>query len=162
MSRSGKNKKVRAGGNPPGKQIRTGGDPENFDKESICWQTHRADWDHPDWGWNALSPRQWSRQVRDTLSGLETMTWAEIRGAVGGKTRGTNHHSIPVENLCKAARDRLTVLRIDSWDTVFSLRVSNTTRIYGLKDGRALKVLWYDPHHGDPRRAVCPSNMRHT
>ena len=44
--------------------------------------------------------------------------------------------------------------------STFSLRLTATTRIYGIRDRRALKLLWYDPHHGTTARAVYPVRRR--
>jgi len=90
------------------------------------------------------------------------MTWAEIKSASGGKRVGTNHHQIPIMDLCKDAQERLAEFNRDDIDDVFSLRLTGTIRVYGYKDGRIFRVLWYDPHHGDPKKAVCPSIKRHT
>lgn len=35
----------------------------------------------------------------------------------------------------------------DRVSDLFSLHIDGKTRIYGIRDGRALKLLWYDPDH---------------
>lgn len=145
-----------------GKSVRIKTDPSNFDTETLCWQIRKADWEHPEWGWSTLDPHVWDAEIRRYLSDFESMTWAELRGATGGKASGTNHHAIPVEDLCKDAQDRLMALGLDDIDSVFSLRVTGTIRVYGHKSGRVFRILWYDRNHGDPRKAVCPSKKRHT
>jgi hypothetical protein len=90
------------------------------------------------------------------------MTWGELRGAAGGKSSGTNHHSLPLDALSKSAQVRLSELSLDDVDAVFSLRLTGTIRVYGIKDGRVLRVLWYDKYHGDPEKAVCPARKKNT
>ena len=84
------------------------------------------------------------------------MTWAEIMRTAGGRTRGTNHHFVEVEKLTRQAKERLTEIRQDNVSELFSLRLDATKRIYGIRDRRALKLLWYAPHHGTNAQAVYP------
>lgn len=155
-------KQPKVGANPGGRSVRTGGSPENFDKQTICWQMGRADWSHDSWGWETLSRDDWTQQIVRRLRDLESMTWGELRGAVGGKSSGTNHHSLPLDALSKRAQARLSELNLDDVDAVFSLRLTGTIRVYGIKDGRVLRVLWYDKYHAEPEKAVCPSRKKNT
>ena len=86
------------------------------------------------------------------------MTWDEIAKATGGKKkgRGNNHHFVQVEKLTKKAKDRLVELKQEDVSELFSLRLTGQTRIYGMRDRRALKLLWYDKYHGTNALAVCP------
>ena len=88
------------------------------------------------------------------------MTWDEIMRAAGGRARGNNSHFVSVENLTRQAKDRLIEVRQDDVSELFSLRLTATKRIYGIRDRRALKLLWYDPHHGSNARAVYPVRNR--
>jgi hypothetical protein len=135
-------KQPKAGvGIPDAKRVRVSVDAARFDSETLCWQVRFTDWDHPSWGWSGLPAQTWTAEIRDKFASFETMTWSELRQATGGKTYGTNHHSIPVSSLCKSARDRLTQLQRDDIDEVFSLRLTGTIRVYGYKDGRVFRVL---------------------
>ena len=88
------------------------------------------------------------------------MTWAEIMRAAGGRARGANHHFVEVGNMTKRAKARLAEIGQDDVSELFSLRLDATKRIYGIRDRRALKLLWYDPHHGANARAVYPVQDR--
>ena len=88
------------------------------------------------------------------------MTWAEIMQAAGGRARGTNSHFVQVERLTRQAKDRLAEIHQDDVSELFSLRLTATVRIYGIRDRRALKLLWYDPYHGTNTRAVYPVRSR--
>ncbi len=133
---------------PADRQIRTGGDPDETDTAHPAWQFHRWDLDHKLWGWRKLDLKDWIR-VLAQLQNIETMTWAEIKRAAGGRSAGTNSHSLDLEDFCAEAKARWTQLRLDDWDVIFSLRLQGKLRIYGIRDGRALKVIWHDPFHGD-------------
>ena len=84
------------------------------------------------------------------------MTWAAIMAASGGRRRGTNHHPVKVEKLTRQAKNRLEEIGQDDVDELFSLRLTQTQRIYGIRDRRALRLLWFDRHHGNNGRAVYP------
>ena len=84
------------------------------------------------------------------------MTWGELAKASGGRKQGNNHHFVKVEKLTKQAKDRLVELKQEDVSELFSLRLTALTRIYGVRNRRALKLLWYDKHHGTNERAVYP------
>lgn len=67
--------------------------------------------------------------------------------ATGGRKRGNNNHPVPVSELAGNARKRLVEIGQEELDVLFSLRLSGKGRIYGVRDQRALKLLWYDPYH---------------
>ena len=84
------------------------------------------------------------------------MTWAQLTQASGAKRHGTNSHFIPRNRLSSDAQRRLSEIGQSDIDGMFSLRLTGTTRIYGIRNGRALKLIWYDGDHGDNRNAVVP------
>ncbi|MCY4462544.1 MAG: hypothetical protein OXC26_19435 [Albidovulum sp.] len=88
------------------------------------------------------------------------MTWAEIMRASGGRASGTNSHFVAVEKLTDSAKLRLAKIMQEDVSELFSLRLSATVRIYGIRDRRALKLLWYDPHHGANAKAVYSVHQR--
>ena len=140
----------------PSRQIKTGGDPESAERETIAWHFHRFDTSHADWGWDKLKAPQW-KVVLQHLVSFEGLTWANLKQQSGGRRVGTNHHSLEISVLPVDTRKRWAELHLDDFDTVFSLRVSNTLRLYGVRDGRVLQFVWHDPHHGS-NRGVCPTN----
>ncbi|MDQ2731557.1 MAG: hypothetical protein M3Y56_07855, partial [Armatimonadota bacterium] len=66
-------------------------------------------------------------------------------------------HPVELGKLCKAAQDRLVEIRQDDAATLFSLRIGGQGRIWGVRDGPTLRILWWDPQH-----EVCPSLKKHT
>ena len=160
--RGGKKKAPKIGATPPGREIRVGADPQSTDTETICWQTGLMDREHPDWGWQKIRSKVWWHELLPRLKHLESMTWGELKQVSGGRRRGTNHHFVQVRSFSKRAKDRLAELQLDDHEQLFSIRLTGSLRLYGVTDGRALKLVWHDPHHGDNSRAVYPVGKRHT
>ena len=135
--------------------VRRNQDPGGSDSERIAWALGILDKDGP-WGTDLISQKAWWNQVFPFLRDLETMTWSELRRAAGGRKRGNNHHPVSVEKMTRQAKKRLSEIEKDDISELFSLRLNSTTRIYGIRDGRVLKLLWYDPFHGNNGKAVYP------
>ena len=112
------------------------------------------------WSFKGISDQEWWDAILPKLQGFESMTWAEIMSAAGGKSKGTNSHPVKCKNLSRNAQKRLKKIGLNDVSELFSLRLSGTVRIYGIRDGRALKLLWYDRDHGNQNNAVCPSSKR--
>ena len=88
-------------------------------------------------------------EVRQRLASFESMTWGEI-GSTGS-------HPIPVSDLSADAQRRLGEIRQDDVEQLYSLRVSGTERVFGIREGGVLRILWWDPSH-----QVAPTAMKHT
>ena len=136
------------------KQVRTEAAPT--DHERVSWGFARIDWNGP---WS-MTTAVLENLVKNFFPSVESMTWAEISRASGGRRTGNNHHSIEVKKLSKAAKLRLEEIHQDDVDCIFSLRVSAVVRIYGIRDGRQFQILWYDPCHDQADKAVCPVKKR--
>jgi hypothetical protein len=128
-------------------------DPENYLRLSPVWRFSSFDWNGP-WGISACVGSKWRDHIEGHLSSFETMTWAEILKASGGRSHGTNSHPIKLDKFSKMAREQLSALGVYA-DTLFSLRLAATVRIYGIRQGSCLQILWFDPFHmsGDTRAA---------
>lgn len=129
------------------KEVRIQASPESTDKQTPAWQFHKRDKDHEKWGWDKLSAEDFCELLHGQLANFETMTWAEILRAVGDKKDGNMHHNVSVERCSKDAQKRLAELKADDLDEVFSLRLSNKHRLYGVKEGRVLRFIWHDTDH---------------
>lgn len=77
------------------------------------------------------------------------MTWSEIEGR--------SSHAVKVTGLAREARARLDELRQDEVEELFSVRIIGRERIWGIRAGAVLHLLWWDPYH-----QVCPSPKKHT
>ena len=133
------------------KQPRAKFEPESTLAQTPCWQLGHLDLDG-EWGWKHLDAPTLIDELHDKLRNFETMKWSEILSAAGGRRQGTNSHAIPIDELCREAQQRLASLGYEDIDELFSLRLSGTCRLWGIREGRVLRVIWYDPEH-----QICPS-----
>lgn len=128
-----------------GKRTARGGDPGSTETETPVWAFHRVDWESK-WG---LTPDRFGAKELKVMGNFESMTWAQIKGAAGGRsqrTGGTNSHTLQPEALSDDARNRL-LKRYEDVEEVFSLRLGNLKRLIGVRSGRVLEILWYDDNH---------------
>jgi hypothetical protein len=114
--------------------------------ERICWGIGRARLDGP-FSWQNVTRDILWNDLHPYLKSLETMTWDEILKASGGRSRGNNNHDVDVDQLGEEAKRDLTDAGVDDVDKVFSLRVNARMRIWGIREGRVLSLLWFDPEH---------------
>lgn len=125
-----------------------GAQPESYLRERPVWQFQSFDWDGP-WGLKACATcNDWRKHIEQHLASLETMTWDEILKASGGKRegKGNNNHHIHRDKFSKRARGRLGELQIYA-EQLFSLRLDSCTRLYGVREGTCLRIVWFDPYH---------------
>ena len=83
------------------------------------------------------------------LKNFETMLWNDILGR--------NNHAVLVSQISREAQVRLEDLKLDDNESLISLRLTGTQRIWGIRIGNILQLLWWDPNH-----EVCPSEKKHT
>lgn len=79
------------------------------------------------------------RDVIEKLYEFEGKNWNEI-------TRGGSH-TIAVSDLCDAAKKRLEEIKRDDLDELLSLRLTGPNRVWCIKDGHIMRVLWWDAEH---------------
>jgi len=89
------------------------------------------------------------RVVLDGLRPFETRTWGEIEGR--------RDHFISRDRLIADAQKRLLDIERDDVEELFSLHLDGQKRIWGVRDGAVLRLLWWDPEH-----EVCPSPKKYT
>lgn len=123
--------------------------------------------EHPAWGFNSCDPEMWKfaeenignavwSEIFPYLQNLEKRTWNDIL-LVAKK----QNHSIDAQGLNAVARKRLAELYVEQ-DSIISLRISATHRLYGFVTGRVFNILWYDNNHGDNETCVCRAQKKHT
>lgn len=124
-------------------------DPTSYLQETPVWRFSDFDWDG-DWGYESCAVKVGSirEHIEMHLASFETMTWNEILRASGGRRSGNNSHEIERDKFKLSAQERLNIRGVFS-DTLFSLRLNGGTRIYGVREGRCLRVVFFDPHHKD-------------
>ena len=115
-----------------------------------AWRVSLLQWVAP-YGCHILN-LETSIFIQTKLKEFEAMTWNEI--LVRDKRK---NHTIKVEEIAQQARKRLIEIGQDDIDELVSLRLTGTTRIWGIRDQNVLKLLWWDPDH-----QVYPSHKKHT
>jgi hypothetical protein len=113
-------------------------DSTNDEQCSPCWLLSCVDLDG-EWSWNKATEAQ-LRQVHGLLQKYEGMRWDEIK-------KQKNTHPMPPQRLVTQARNRLERLQYDDVDTLYQLGGMGLPRIWGIRFGRALALLWFDPEH---------------
>lgn len=103
----------------------------------------------PQWTFAWPKSEQGELDILQKLHGFDSMAWPEIEGP--------DHHAIDVGKLSGEARKRLEQIGQDDISEVFSFHFSGKSRIIGIRDGSAVKLLWWDAEH-----QVCPSPKKHT
>ena len=115
-------------------------------RERPSWSFMIMDVDGP---WCFYRKAEQLRAVIDGLRPYETMTWAEIEGR--------RDHFIDRSTIIGDAQKRLETIRHDDVDELFSLHLGGKPRVWGIRDGSVLRLLWWDPEH-----QICPSHLKHT
>jgi hypothetical protein len=128
---------------------------ESFYDKNPSWSFSRCDFTHPLWGMD---------NHQDTLSHIihfmaetEKIRWSEIFTTTAGKSRGTRNHPVNVDEIIKTAQERWREMKLDEYDTLHSLRLSSTGRLWGIMQNGVFFIIWYDPEH-----EIFPSEKRHT
>lgn len=92
---------------------------------------------------------QTEHEIIEKLRHFDSMEWREIEGK--------QHHAIAISGLSRAAQQRLTTIKQDDIDELFSFHLNGKSRIICIRDRHIAKLLWYDPDH-----KVCPAKKKHT
>lgn len=146
---SKKKRPLRSESPPTKKTPRRLFNPEDFESKTIVWHINTI-CREGNWGWEKVGRKMFWKDIVQKLSSFESMTWANIKAGGYGKT-------IPVFRICREAQRHLSAIRQEDTDYLFELRLSAKKRVWGIRDQRVLKVLWWDPEH-----TVCPSRKHHT
>ena len=119
-------------------------DPDRDNKNPISWVLGNIDWDGP-FGWQAFKPGTHLEELLKQLKHFEKTSWDDLL-----RQTGVNHsknHPIPIEKIHKKARKRLKHLGFEDQQTFYSFTVGGIPRMWGVKQGAKLVVLWWDPEH---------------
>lgn len=152
---AGSKKKVKQVKVPDGNKIVQSGNPDQFYSQHPAWNFSSCDKEK--WSLFAKSAQErfWD-EILPHFQAWETQAWGNI--LVDSKKQ---NHSIDVKDLNKAASDRLIDLYIEA-ESLISLRLKGTHRIYGYMNGAVFNILWVDLEHGDNAACVCRSYKKHT
>lgn len=129
--------------------------PSQYYSQNPAWTFANSDQDMWAFSKEHVGEVIWT-EIIPRLRALETQTWSEI--LVRDKKQ---NHSLDLNDLNRVAQDRLITRYIEA-ESLISLRVTGTHRLYGYMTGRVFNILWYDDEHGDNSKCVCRSHLKHT
>ena len=122
--------------------------PQSWIGWSPSWNFSICDFEHPKW---SLSNSDIYNDIIPKLCSFERQKWSEITCSDGS-------HWIECYKFCKEAQERLkAVPRYSEYDTLFSLRLTGTHRLFGYIDNGIFFIIWNDTNH-----EICPSHKKHT
>lgn len=149
------NKNVKQSYKPKGNQVLQGGNPEQYYSQHPAWNFSSCDKEY--WSLHSDGARGifWN-EILPHFQSWETQTWGDI--LLGAKKQ---NHGIDIKSLNKVATDRLVNRYIEA-ESLISLRLSATHRIYGYMERSVFNILWIDLDHGDNATCVCRSHKKHT
>lgn len=141
--------------NPKERYIGRTENPEKFYHQNPSWNFHTCDKNNWSFSKDTADSCFWN-EILPHLQGWETQTWSSI--LVGAKKQ---NHSIDITSLNKTAKQILEERYIE-YDSIYSLRLTGTHRLYGFIVGPVFNILWFDKDHGDNDTCVCKSKKPHT
>jgi hypothetical protein len=113
-------------------------DPDTYLQEKVSWKVNYLDYEGIH-GWSQLTDiKVLYGQVVYRMKNFESMSWQEILN--------TGSHPIQVSEISREAQKRLEYLNIHE-DVLFSFRITQTKRMWGIREGSMFKILWWDPYH---------------
>lgn len=151
---SKKNKKIVTTEKAAGvKKPRNAVDPDNWLSCRPLWRFERAD---QGFDWDLFSANNLGSIIKKLID-FEHMTWSEVLKQTHDDGRSSNHFISP-NKMIKKAQNRLFELKLDQhFDSIFSLRLNSTERLFGILEDGIFNILWYDNNH-----QICPSPKKHT
>lgn len=129
--------------------------PSQYYSQNPAWTFANSDQDMWAFSKEHVGEVIWT-EIIPRLRALETQTWSEI--LVRDKKQ---NHSLDLNDLNRVVQDRLITRYIEA-ESLISLRVTGTHRLYGYMTGRVFNILWYDDEHGGNSKCVCRSHLKHT
>lgn len=132
------------------KTVRAGENPNSVFDMQMRWTAKTADKDG-EWTWKVArdwGDETWQQELEPKLLEFEKLTWAEIDKLAYGNAgkRHRMHHSMPTDEICGEAKDRLNELGRTT-ETLFRFRLGNLPRLWGERIVDEFQIYWYDPTH---------------
>ncbi len=141
-------KKPRRKDNPKKKQNPISPPITSTQNKKLVWIVSGID-DSSKWGWHKITCPDFLRKIWEKMRNFETMRWVDILGA--------SHHAIPISNIIRPAQKRLEELGHDDKETLVSFHITGKERIWAIRSGERVFLLWWDPNH-----EIYPSPKKHT
>ena len=122
------------------KEPRVESDPLSYRRMKPTWRIAKMDV-NGSWTWTGINADMLWHHIHDRLKSFESMTW----GAIEQERQG---YPMEVRILCKEAQDRLRQMDPQTTiDTLYEFHVTQKARIWGMREGTILHLLWWDPEH---------------
>lgn len=100
------------------------------------------------WGWDGFDPSLLQELFQKVFES-QKLSWQDLVK--------NGSHLVDIEQLCPEAQKRLYQIQKEDLDQLFSLRITARKRVWAIKEGKILWLLWWDPNH-----EVYPSLKKHT
>ena len=155
MAGSKKAKQIKQREKPSEKGIVQIKEPQQFYSQAPAWSFVNIDKEMWAFSQEHIGDSFWTK-ILPRLTSWETQKWSDIL-----VTANKQNHSLNLKDLNKVAQDRLISMYIEA-ESLISLRITGTHRLYGYMVGRVFTILWYDDNHGDNEKCVCRSHLKHT
>ena len=142
-------KKVRRNKTPPPERKRARIPPEAWTQQLFGWRVNDnyIDMEDEEWGWGCVPINNFFEILKKSLQKYEGMSWKDV-------LKRKSCHPVPVHRITGRARDRFTMLCPDV-DTLHQVDFSELGRVWGVKRGAYLQLVWHNPHH-----TVCQMKRR--
>lgn len=130
------------------KSVKQSNTRRNYDTELFKWSFKDCFYEHQSWG--TLGACDLIVEIIHKLESYETQIWTDLKNASGGKRDkgGSNNHFIDATKLPNSLRKEYIRRNLmESYDRVFSLRLTGTKRLIGYVRQGVFYILWYDPNH---------------
>jgi hypothetical protein len=122
---------------PHSREVRLDQNPQAYRTQKPSWRLGTLDKGGPWCYWTATQKHV--DDLHGRLSSFESMTWAEIEKA---PSCGPIERSV----LGVQAQKRLEEINNPA-ERLVKLRIGKSERVWGIREGATLKVLWWDPEH---------------
>lgn len=127
--------------------------PDSWLSKRPSWRFEKVD---KGFDWNLFSANNLS-EILEKLVDFERMTWGDVLKKTHDNGKSSNHFISP-DKMIKKAQDRLNQLNLNEFsENIFSLRLNNINRLFGILTDGIFYILWYDNDH-----QICPSPKKHT
>ncbi len=93
------------------------------------------------WSITGKAPTHDFWEIGGKLKNFQQMQWKDLAA------NQENHHSVPIYKIRKDAQKVACDLKIDDYEDIWSLRLTGTQRLWGIKEGQYFMAIWWDPDH---------------
>ena len=138
-----------------GKHAKSIENPDSFYDQIPTWSFSKCDFSHSEWGVGAnikILPK-----IIIRLAAWEGQKWKDILTDTSGRKGNTKNHLVPMSHLIREAQLRISEIKLEDFDGLYSLSVDGGVRIWGVIIDGVFCLVWIDSNHG-----ICPSKKNHT